>query len=718
MSNSYNTQIWLLLLFHARNQVYTASVPPQVQLYEQKISQSNNTDYVRDVMRQAKSAEMRNYMQTEVDACDDFFSYACGNWAKINPTNARNVLETNFFKQLLSTYEQKQLKMLEVKDDSAKDADDLMHKVRTFFGACRQLNKEKRKRYKLKLWEIAAEFGQMPVLMPEGTWEASAFDWLHTIARIQNKYGLDIILQLGVREDLVNKTVSKLFIGQPPLALQNKAMYKSADTQWQRDKYLAEIAQALQKHLGIAAESVAMRTALEILNFETRLADGLMDKSLGKTLKSLAVLRTVDEMLAAYAGAIDVRTYFNISLGQELNDTFYEYHVEYQANLLQIMHEIPKEQVANYILYQLLKTFFLDFEAINGAKERLCLDKTKLYFAKVLDNIIFRKYNSAKTVEDIELIWLKIKEIFKEELESNKLKWMSTLTRQAALEKLEAMRLEINSYNETKLAKEFHTLTLSSMDYIENMKQILIHQTQRALANLKQAPKSLEMPVALSSYTPAYIGRDNLIKIPVMLLQPNFLWSAHYPQALKFATLGYLVAHELIHGFDDMGCHFNANGNEQFWWDANSTVAFNERKKCFKQQYALYRYNGKYLPTSELQAENIADNGGVQLAYSAYMKWLDELRETKSAAERSRLLELEMLPNMHFTNRQLFFIAFAQYWCNDVSERYRDNVSLISLHAPAKFRVIGSLANFRSFADEFQCAIGSTMHPKEKCQIY
>ncbi|XP_053947085.1 neprilysin-4-like [Anastrepha ludens] len=702
---------WLLLLLGAY-ETELASVP-QVQLHEQKISQANNTDYVRDVMRQAKSAEMRNYMQAEADACDDFFKYACGTWEKINPTDVHNVLETNFFALLLSTYNQKQLKvLLEVPQ---RHDDEVTAKVKTFFGACRQFVDKPNERYKLELWEIAEEFGQMPALMPEGTWEASEFDWSATIGRIQNKYGLDVILQLSMREDFVNNSVHKLFIGQPALALQSRAMYKSPATKWYRDKYEKEIEQALQRYLGIN-EAVAKQTAREILYFESRLADGMLDKQLGKTLKSMAVLRTVDEMQAAYEGVIDVRAYLNISLGQEFNETFYEYHVEYQRNLVQMLKEIPKAQVANYILYQLLKTFFFDYNATNGVKEKLCLDKTKLYFSKVLDNIIFRKYNNEKTIADINGIWLKIKEIFKEELETDSLNWISAITRKVALDKLDAMRLDINTHEISEFTEEFANLTLSQTDYIGNLKKVLAHKTKHTWTVFRHTSEPLEMPTALS-LSPTYSTKENLIRIPVMLLQPYFLWSDYYPNALKFGTLGYLVAHELIHGFDDVGRNFDATGNEQSWWDNNSTEAFAERKKCFKRQYSLFRYNGKYLPQSELQAENIADNGGIQLAYKAYQKWLTGLNESTSE-EHEQLLALETLPSLSLTNHQLFFLAFAQYWCNDVDAFYRDKVSLLSTHAPAKYRVIGSLANFPTFAEEFQCASGTTMNPKQKCKIY
>ncbi|XP_050324855.1 neprilysin-1-like [Bactrocera neohumeralis] len=690
-----------------------STLVPQVQLYVDTISQMNNTEYVRDVMRQAKSAEMRNYMQPDVNACDDFFQHACGNWAKINPTEPRSLLETTFFSQLLSTYDKKQLKVL--MEEIQENEDKITIKVKTFFSACQHVDERQKERHKMKLWEIAEEFGQMPVLLPEGTWEANKFDWLATIARIQNKYGLDIILQLGMREDFVNKTVNKIFIGQPKLALESRAMYKSLATKWHRDKYEEEISEALQKHLDIKKE-VAKRTAHEILYFESRLADGMTDKRLTRTLKSMAVLRTVDEMYSVYEGNIDIQTYLNTSLGQEFNGTFYEYHVEYQKNLVQLLKEIPVEQVANYVMYQLLKTFFFDYQATNGAKEKLCLNKTKLYFSKVLDNMIFRKFNDKNTVADINLIWHKIKEIFKSELESNNLSWISSTTRRLALEKLARMRIQINSYEESKFNEEYANLLLSHTDYIENLKQVLIQQTIRALDALRQPPRTVEVPITFS-LSPAYIYRENLIKIPVILLQPNFLWSDHYPNALKFATIGSLLAHELIHGFDEMGRHFDTAGSEQTWWDSNSTDAFNERKGCFKRQYSLYRYNGNYLPPNELQAENIADNGGLQLAYKAYQKWIVTLNDI-TPLKRERVLALETLPNLNFTSKQLFFLAFAQFWCNNVDTHFRDKVSLISLHAPAKYRVIGPLANFQSFAEEFHCDTGTTMNSKPKCKIF
>jgi len=180
---------------------------------------------------------------------------------------------------------------------------------------------------------------------------------------------------------------------------------------------------------------------------------------------------------------------------------------------------------------------------------------------------------------------------------------------------------------------------------------------------------------------------------------------------LMFGTLGYLVGHELLHGFDDLGRDFDISGIERNWWDSNSTIAFEERKECFKDQYARYRFGGKYLPKSEFQSENIADNGGLHLTYGAYMDWLKN-------TNASNKTDAEVLPNMPYTNRQLFFIGFGQFWCDDVNEHFKDKVALTDDHSPAMFRVIGTLANFDEFSKEFKCLKGSTMNPEKKCLMF
>jgi len=177
-----------------------------------------------------------------------------------------------------------------------------------------------------------------------------------------------------------------------------------------------------------------------------------------------------------------------------------------------------------------------------------------------------------------------------------------------------------------------------------------------------------------------------------------------------FGTLASLIGHELIHGFDDSGRKFDAKGNSNDWWDERSSNNFLKRRECFTKQYGRYVYDGIQLKESTSQSENIADNGGMRLAYTAYQKWYE--------SQTKKDLAKETLPNLRYTAKQLFFISFAQIWCNDVHPKVKALQVSVDQHMPGKFRIIGPLSNFDEFSKEFNCPSGSPMNPREKCVLY
>ncbi|XP_037929256.1 endothelin-converting enzyme homolog, partial [Teleopsis dalmanni] len=330
---------------------------------------------------------------------------------------------------------------------------------------------------------------------------------------------------------------------------------------------------------------------------------------------------------------------------------------------------------------------------------------------KVLDNMIYRKYNTKTTEMDVKLVWNKLKNIYRSKLLSTELSWIDLDTRKSAIEKLDAMKLEINSYTKDDFAKEFANLTINGEDYVENIKNMLNWSASQLLIKLREPPKPMEAGELLS-YTPANIIIENTIKVPVSLLQPYYLWAAIYPNALKFGTLGTLVGHEMVHGFDDTGRRYDKDGNSRDWWDELSTKIFTAKTKCFSNQYSKYIYGGRYLPESTAQSENIADNGGIRLAYEAYLNWYED------AVRSGQNLEFETLPTLNYTSKQLFFITYAQLWCSDSHPKIRDLQTSTDSHVPSMFRVIGPLSNMVEFSKEFNCELDSQMHPSNKCAIY
>lgn len=103
--------------------------------------------------------------------------------------------------------------------------------------------------------------------------------------------------------------------------------------------------------------------------------------------------------------------------------------------------------------------------------------------------------------------------------------------------------------------------------------------------------------------------------------------------------------------------------------------------------------------------ENIADNGGLKAAYHAYLGFAENNKELP-------------LPGLNMTHKQLFFLSFAQVWCQSSTMEATNLQIKKDPHSPSKFRVIGPLSNLREFADEFKCPLGSKMNPKEKCEVW
>ncbi|XP_075148777.1 membrane metallo-endopeptidase-like 1 [Haematobia irritans] len=726
---------WLMLLglqvIHIVDFGHT-SPTVRINLEENRIADYRDMEYVGAIMRMAKSAEMRNFMNPDEDVCENFYEFACGNWPRLNPAETTLSRKTSIFDLLASTYKQKQLRVLNQltkRNDDEDDEEDPMEdepmnekvsldanadtvkKVKDFYRSCRQMSLIKKEQVVQEMRSIIGEFGQMPALLEaEEEWTGeSTFDCFTLLGSIQHRYGFDIILQLGLRPDFDNKSEHTLFVGQPSLSLGSKPVYQGVATKRLREDYQNAIEKNLEDFLGLNVDTAKL-AAKGILDLEIQMAEGLTDFNTEKSLKASSIKRSREELQTLYGEDMNFLKFLETTLGYELNVTCYEYSPHYHEVLKEVLHRSPKAQVANYIMYKLVEPFFMAYDRSYADLEDICLEKTKRFFNHILDNMVFRSYDTKALQYDIVTIWLEIKHTFRQQINTSRMEWMTDSSRKMALEKLDRMQLHINSYEHHNFSQDYEQLLINDHHYVDNLKALHNRRVLKFLQQLRDTGK-IEMSIHELAHSPAYINEENAIIIPVSLLQPNYLWSSHYPQALKFGTLGFLLAHELLHGFSDIGSlQFYDNGTQILpWWDDVSFKAFKVKRNCFKHQYGHFRYNGKYLPTSDMQSENIADNGAIQLAYKAYIRWLNQ--------QSLETLE-ELLPNMKLNNKKMLFLSFAQFFCVDVDDVMPEKVSFVDIHAPAKFRVIGPLANFPEFAKIFKCPAGSTMNPSKRCEIY
>ncbi|XP_067624379.1 uncharacterized protein [Eurosta solidaginis] len=662
-----------------------------------------NTEWAKQITRQAKAAEIHVMLNTKVEPCVDFYQYSCGNWHRNNPAQLLNNIMTDRFQQIANAFDHRLQQILnEPRDDNILEAN-----VKNFYHACEMVKKDDIQ-YRVALQHACKELGVKVPMLDGEDWTADEeeFKWWEAVAKIQHKYGKQIILAVDIMPDILNNTGNKVYIGPPEFSITSNTKLFSV---------LQELTtiEHMKRFFGIE-EGKAKEVAKELTNFERALVHGGTDSRLGLTLQDSLKLQPVAKLNEVYNESLNFQNFLQIALGvDELPETVYIYDEKYLVNSIQIIAQTPTHVIVNYIVWHMLQAYIVDVQKGNNVA-KWCIERTKYYFGKYVDYMVYQRYKDDTAEQEVLHMWEEVRAAFREELQGNKLDWIANSTRAYALEKLNAMTLYINNYETENFNAEYADVHITRNNYVENVQQILQMESRKKLQRLNGAVMPLEAPEVLS-FTPAYNVLENNIKIPVAMLQPRHFWGPHYPQALKYATLGYLIAHEMIHGFDDDGRNYDKAGNLHSWWDAKSTYQFEERRKCFQAQYHNYRYAGQQLPDDVSQSENIADNAGVKMAYAAYQRWLSEQQRAANATD---ILSRETFAQLQFDNQQLFFIGFAQLWCDDVQSFFRSAVAASDSHAPSMYRVIGALSNFQEFSWVFKCSQDAPMDPEFKCAIY
>eukprot|EP00795_Rhopilema_esculentum_P017810 gene17810-9496_t len=186
-----------------------------------------------------------------------------------------------------------------------------------------------------------------------------------------------------------------------------------------------------------------------------------------------------------------------------------------------------------------------------------------------------------------------------------------------------------------------------------------------------------------------------------------FSTSWHFQhRSSRFGSFGFVVGHEMTHGFDDQGRLYNSRGNLKDWWSKTSAAAFKTKASCIQRQYSSYKYLDLHVNGNMTLGENIADIGGLKVAYKAFKEW-----EEANGVEPK-------LPGLSLNQDQLFFLSFGQLWCGLYNEKRGREMIQSDVHSLPDLRVIGPLSNMAEFSDAFNCPASSRMVRKERCQIW
>ena len=280
------------------------------------------------------------------------------------------------------------------------------------------------------------------------------------------------------------------------------------------------------------------------------------------------------------------------------------------------------------------------------------------------------------------------------------LDWMDEPTKQEALKKLAAMGVKIG-YPDKWL--DYSLLPLDRGPFVLNAIRAAKFETTRDLNKIGKRVDPTEWGMTPPTVNAYYNPNRNEIVFPAGILQPPFFY-AHADDAVNYGGIGAVIGHEMTHGFDDQGRQFDAAGNLRDWWTKQSADEYDKRRKAVVDQYSEYEpLPGMHVNGELTQGENIADLGGVKLAYAALQKALDQHPE-----ERNKKID-------GLTPEQRFFLSYATIW----KSKQRDEDLKLRLntdpHSPARYRVDGPLSNLTEFQKAFNLPDNSPMvRPPDK----
>jgi putative endopeptidase len=316
---------------------------------------------------------------------------------------------------------------------------------------------------------------------------------------------------------------------------------------------------------------------------------------------------------------------------------------------------------------------------------------------EALGELFVAKYFPPEAKERAKKVVSKLLEAMGERIKG--LEWMSDSTKEEALGKLSTFYVKIGYPDKWK---DYSALDVTPDPYVENVIKAREFDFQNDLEKVGKEVDRTEWGMTPQTVNAYYNSTMNEIVFPAAILQPPF-FNQEADDAVNYGAMGAVIGHEITHGFDDKGRMFDAVGNLRIWWKNEDEKKFKERAQKIINQYSDYEVLDSVFINGELtQGENIADLGGLTVAYTAFMK-TDQYKEGKKIDG--------------FTPSQRFFLSWAQVWRNNIrDENLRVRIKT-DPHSPGKYRILGPLSNMPQFYEAFGVKPGDGMYRKEDVRV-
>ncbi|MBW2736271.1 MAG: M13 family metallopeptidase [Deltaproteobacteria bacterium] len=637
-------------------------------------------------------------LDRSADPCNDFYQFACGGWIARTKIPADRPRWMRSFSEIAKANEQTLRAILE---GAAKaKGEGPLARLGAFYRAC------------MNDGEIEAR-GLAPV---QALWQRAlkinkGKELLALITELHREQTW-VLFSTSAEQDFKDTTKIIASLDQGGLGLPDRDQYLKDDAK--SKKLRAAYVQHVQRMMVLAGRSQkqAAQAAADVMVMETTIARFSKTRVARRDPRGMYNKLTRDG-LTSLAPGFDWKGYFT-GLGRpdivSINITskpFFE-------GVMRLLREQSVRRWRHYLSWHVLHDYadalpkgFMqeDFalrKVLTGQQEikprwKRCIASTDSALGELLAQPFVERRFSVESKGAVMEMVAAISTAFRAQVD--KLPWMDAVTRARAKEKLARMAYLIGYPDKWKR----YDFALGA-DHVTNLRAAARFDLKRTLTKIGRPvnPKEWEMtPPTVNAY---YHPLKNHMVFPAGILQPPF-FNPRANLAVNLGGMGMVVAHELTHGFDDQGSKFDAQGNLHDWWTPASRQSFEKQTRCVQEQYGGYealpglKVNGKLT-----LGENIADIGGVKLAFQAF-------RQLRAGAE-------EVVVAEGFSESQQFFLSVGQIWCGKQREQLARLRALTDPHSPPRHRVNGSLTNSKAFARAFRCEANTPMNPSHRCDVW
>ena len=638
-------------------------------------------------------------MDTTVNPGDDFFMYANGLWIKNNPIPAAysrwgigNIINDEIYERLRTINENS------LKEGGAKGSN--TQKIGDFWYSGMDtvsIEKEKLNPLKADLNRIASMKSSADVL--------AVVAYMHTL-------GIQPLFTMYATQDQKNSDMIALYLEQGGIGLPDRDYF------FNTDKHTTDVRKDYQNVFLVnmcKLSGLDTKQAGEVYKLEEGLAkasrklEALRDPYKNYNKMSIAQLNKLTPGIdwSKMLPAMKVKKVDSVIVGQP------EFLKQVATSIKSVSIDTWKayltlnllNEYASYLHKDINKESFRFYGTVlSGAKEqrprwKRVLSAEEGAMGEILGQLFVKEYFPEHTKKRYEAMVENVKTTFGERVK--KLDWMSQPTKEKALAKLATVSQKVGYPNKWK---DLSSLQVDRGPWVLNMKRAGEFWYAYNINKLGKPVDRTEWEMTPQTYNAYYNPSNNEIVLPAAIFSIPGWNDDDIDDAIVYGyAAASTIGHELTHGFDDQGCQYNEKGNLVKWWTPEDEKKFAERTKKIVTQFNKFVVlDSLHVNGEASQGENIADLGGIVIAWDAFTK-------TKQYKEGKTINGL--------TPAQRYFLGYSLGWLGHQRNEALANQIMTDVHSPANLRVNGPFANVDAFYKAFNVKPGNKMYVPEKDRI-